>query len=223
MHWHLLNHSVNSYRPGRGRVKCARSTAIHTLAAAAVLAAVASASPDAVRADAVGAEAILLSLHVLSQRDAPVEHYERRIDAGGQAIVTPGIELYFDRSLTETLWNARALRVTAALLEDSVRHRFGYLHLGAVWWLHESERWAIILLFGPGFIFRESWRDIPGYDPDNPLEESDTFLPGYEYKFLPLGSLDLLYRLDPTWQAVWSVFPGVPYVILLSLGFRASL
>ena len=59
----------------------------------------------------------------------------------------------------------------------------------------------------------ESWRSVEGYDPDNPLEESENFLPGYEYKFLPLGEIDFLYRFSPQWQGVYSVFPGFPYVI----------
>ena len=60
-------------------------------------------------------------------------------------------------------------------------------------------------------------------DPDNPLEESDTFLPGYEYKFLVLGEIDLLYRIDRDLQGVWSIFPGYPFVIMQSLGLRWSL
>jgi len=179
-------------------------------------------SAERARADALGAEAILLSVHVMSQRDAPVERYERRLDEQGQAVVTPGLELYLDRDLAQPLWGARAWRFTAALFEDSVRHRAGYLNLGGVWWLHKSSRWEALFVFGPGFLFRESWRDILEYNPDNPLEESDRFLPGYEYKVLPLGSVDVLYRLNTGWQAVWSLFPGLPYVLTQSLGIRAS-
>jgi hypothetical protein len=173
-------------------------------------------------ADAVGGELILLTLHVQSQRDAPVESYERSLDAAGQAIVTPGVELYYDADLAEPLWNARSIRTTAAVLEDSVRHNFFYLSVAGVWWLFDRQPWRVILVLGPGFIARESWRDVPGYRPDNPLEESERFLPGFEYKFLPLGSLDLQYRLVSQWQAVWSVFPGLPYVITHSLGLRRS-
>ena len=174
-------------------------------------------------ADAVGAELIILTLHVQNQRDALPSEYKRKLDKKGQYVLTPGIEVYYDNRLDEPLWNAREIRTTVALLEDSVAHLFAYIAVMGRWMLYEGDPWDISLTFGPGFIVRESWRDVPGYDPDNPLEESDTFLPGYEYKFLVLGEIDLLYRFDRDLQGVWSIFPGYPYVIVQSLGLRWSL
>lgn len=171
-------------------------------------------------ANATGAELVLLSMHVQTARDANPKLYQRRLDEQGQYVVTPGVELYHDWELAQPVWAARFVRLTGAEYEDSVLHRAGYVAVTAVWTVHRAEPWEVLFMIGPGLIFRESWRNIPGYKPDNPLDESKDFLPGYEYKFLPLGSFDLLYRISPAWQAVWSIFPGIPYVITHNLGVR---
>ncbi|MCH8882593.1 MAG: hypothetical protein IIA41_03735 [SAR324 cluster bacterium] len=178
--------------------------------------------PAPASADAFGAEAILLTYHVQDQRDAPVEEYKRRLDDRGQWVFTPGIEVYYDWRFAEPLWKARGIRATAGWVRDSVDHLFGYVAVMGRWMLDDVEPLTVSLQAGPGFIYRESWRDVPGYDPDNPLEESDDFLPGYEYKFLPLGEIDFLYRFTPGVQGVWSIFPGFPFVIIQNLGLRWS-
>lgn len=178
--------------------------------------------PAPALADAVGAELLLLTSHVRSQRDAPVDEYDRRLDDRGQHVLTPGIEAYYDNTLEKPLWGAREVRFTGGVLEDSARHTFFYLAVMGRWILAEGERLTLSLDFGPGFMARESWRDIPGYRGDNAFNESDTFLPGYEWLVLPLGEIDLLYRFAPQWEAVYSVFPGIPYVITQSVGLRRS-
>jgi hypothetical protein len=174
------------------------------------------------RADAFGAEVTLLSTHLRSQRDAPVELYRRRLDDRGRNVVTPGIKLSYDFELSEPLWRARQVRVTAGQLSDSIEHRFGYLAVMGRWVLWEGERFAWSFQAGPGFIYRKSWRDVPEYDPDNLLQESDRFLRGYEWAVLPLGDFNLLYRFTPGLEGVWSIFPGIPYVLMQSVGLRWS-
>lgn len=187
-----------------------------------MLGAALAACPRGAAADAVGVEAVLLTSHILSQRDAPVERYKRRLDDKGQHVLTPGVEVYYDFDLDEPLWKARQVRVTFGILRDSVDHRFGYFAVLGRWVLWERERFSGSLQAGPGLIARESWRSLPGYNPDNPLRESDHFLPGYEWIVLPLAELDLLYRFTPSLQGVYSIFPGVPYVVMQALGVRWS-
>ena len=189
----------------------------------AVLAALAApGAPGAARADAFGAEAILLTSHLRSQRDAPVERYARRLDDAGRHVLTPGLKLAYDRDLAEPLWRAPQMRFVGGLLSDSIRHRFGFVAAMARWVPWRGERLAGSIQAGPGLIFRQSWRGVPGYDPDNPLHESSRFLRGYEWLVLPLVNLDLLYRFTPALEGVWSIFPGIPYVIMQSLGVRWS-
>ena len=172
--------------------------------------------------DAFGLELTLLTSHVLSQRDAPVETYTRRLDRDGRHVFTPGLEAYYDRDLVRPLWGARQWRIAGGLVSDSAEHRFVYLALMGRWVLWARGRAVWSLQLGPGLLARESWRDIPGYDPDNLLNESADFMPGYEWAVLPLGDLDLLLRLAPGLELVWSVFPGLPFVITQGLGLRWS-
>jgi len=162
----------------------------------------------------------VLSTHVMSQRDAPVELYRRRLDARGQNVITPGIKLSYDHDLARPLWKARQIRFTWGELSDSIEHRFGFVAVLGRWRLWEGERFAWTLQAGAGLIYRKSWRDVPGYLGDNALHQSDHFLPGYEWAVLPLGDFNLLYRFSLTLQGVWSIFPGFPYVIMQSLGLR---
>ena len=115
---------------------------------------------------------------------------------------------------------SNAVRVAGGLLSDSIRHRLGYLAVLGRWLLYEGEQIDWSLTFGVGLLARESWRDVEGYKGDNALHESEHFLPGYEWAVLPMGDVDMLYRFSPSLQGVWSIFPGVPYVITQSFGVR---
>jgi hypothetical protein len=179
-------------------------------------------TPATARADAFGAELTVLTTHVLSQRDAPVQYYPRKLDSKGRFVLTPGLEAYYEWELSEPLWQARQIQLAGGQISDSVEHRLGYLAVMGRWVLAEGGRTTWSLQAGPGFLYRKSWRDVPGYMPDNALHESSRFLPGYEWAFLPLGKLDLNYRIRPGLEAVWSIFPGIPYVIVQSLGLRWS-
>lgn len=171
-------------------------------------------------ADSFGGELIVLTTHVMTQRDAPVELYERKLDDEGQQVLTPGLEIYWDHTLASPVWKVKELRITAGCLSDSIKHRFGYLAVLSRWVFYQRQSFQASLLIGPGLIFRETWRTVPGYQPDNPLDESDEFLPGYEYKFMPLGEIDLLYDITQQLQGVWSIVPGIPLVIVQSIGLR---
>lgn len=191
------------------------------MALAALLAA-ALAGPRLARADAVGVGVTLLTIHVQTQRDASPENYPRRLDDNGQYVYTPGLEVSYDFDLDEPLWNARQIRVQGGQLSDSIAHRFRYFAVMGRWLLYEGERIDWSLTLGPGIIARKTWRDLPGYNPNNPLRETDHFLPGYEWLILPLGKVELLYRVTPSVELVWSTFPGIPYVIMESVGVRWS-
>ncbi len=170
--------------------------------------------------DTLGAEAIILTTHVQGQRDAPIEYYRRQLDSEGRNIFTPGVEVYYETSLQRPFLHSEKLRFVGGLLKDSIDHRFGYVAILGHYSLYQGEDLGIEFHIGPGLIARESWRSVPNYDPDNPMKESDRFLPGYEYRFLPLGEIDIVFPLSESKELVWSVFPGVPYVVMQSFGLR---
>lgn len=176
--------------------------------------------PRLARADAIEAELTVLTTHVKSQRDAPVELYRRRLDSRGQNVLTPGIKLGYDMDLAQPFWRAHQVQFAWGEVSDSIEHRLGFLAVMARWVLWQGPRASASLELGPGFLYRESWRSVYRYRADNALHESHRFLPGYEWAVLPLGTVDLLYHFAPRLQGVWSIFPGFPYVIMQSVGVR---
>ncbi len=182
--------------------------------------AVLCAAPRAAWADAVEAELILLTTHLQDQRDADVERYGRRLDRNGVNVLTPGIEVSYEWDLVEPLWRAKQARVTFGMLSDSAERRMAYLAVLARWEVYASGKFGMSVQVGPGFLCRETWRVFPEYHGDNALRETKGFLPGYEWAVLPLGSVDLLYAWSADTQLVWSIFPGVPYVITQMVGIR---
>src|SRR5689334_2431323 len=163
------------------------------------------------RADAIGAELILLTTHLQQQRDADIARYGRRLDDEGRNVLTPGIEVSYEWNLREPWLLAKQNRVTLGLLSDSAERRFGYIAYLARWEPYTSDTWGVGIQAGPGFICRESWRVFPEYRANNALRQSKSFLPGYEWALLPLGEVDLLYAWSNSTKLVWSVFPGIPY------------
>ncbi|HEX7928776.1 MAG TPA: hypothetical protein VF678_14365, partial [bacterium] len=175
---------------------------------------------SSVRADAIGAELILLTTHLQQQRDADIARYARRLDDEGRNVLTPGIEVSYEWNLRQPWLLAKQNRVTLGLLSDSAERRFGYIAYLARWEPYTSDTWGVSMQAGPGFIWRETWRVFPEYRANNSLRQSKSFLPGYEWALLPLGEVDLLYAWSSSSKLVWSVFPGIPYVVTQSFGFR---
>jgi len=175
------------------------------------------------RAQALGWEVFTITNHVQTVRDAPPKEYVRRMDERGQNVVTPGLGLYYDFRLETPQWVFTEIRPAFGIMQDSIAHWSGFVGVMWRWVMYGDEDFEASLQIGPGLIFRETWRRVPGYNPDNPFDESDHFMPGYEYKFLPIGDVDLLWRLSPRTQFVWSIVPGIPYVIVHSLGLRHAM
>ena len=166
---------------------------------------------------------MVLSSHIRDQRDAPVEYYSRRLDQEGRHVLTPGLEVYFSKDLLRPLLGSDKIRYVGGLLSDSIGHRFAYFGVLGNYTLYKGRFHTVELHIGPGFILRESWSDLPVYDPNNPLNESEDFLPGYEYKLLPIGDIDFVIPLSHGKDFIWSIVPGFPYVITQSIGLRWEL
>ena len=174
-------------------------------------------------AESLGVRTILLTTHVQDQRDAPLEEYDLKLDDQGRHILTPGLELLYDRDLEHPLMGSLRARCALGLMRDSVGHLFGYAAVMGEWAIHRGVTTELLFHAGPGLIFRESWRDVEGYLADNPLVESSWFLRGYEYAFLPLGDFELSFRITDRSEFVWSLFPGIPYVVTQSVGVKWNL
>lgn len=169
-------------------------------------------------ADAVGAEMIFLTTHLSDETIQLGEKYRRKLSEDGRVIITPGIEIYYDKEVKERFIYARDLRFVAAGYRDSIDHLAGYLAILPRWELFAKQRISLSFGLGPTLIFRETWNTVPEYRDDGYFQEAH----GYQYKWIVGGDLDLQYKVSDRIQVVWSIVPGIPYVITHSLGVRWS-
>lgn len=179
---------------------------------------VCSLMPSPVHADAVGAEVLLFTTHVSNDTIHLGELYRRKLSEDGRFIITPGVEIYYDRDLARSILRAQRVRLVAAVYRDSIDHLAGYLAVLPRWNLLERDLFRLDFGVGPTLIFRETWNTVPQYRDDGYFQESH----GYQYKWIMGGDLDLQYRISEGVQVVWSIVPGIPYVISQSFGVRWS-
>lgn len=185
-------------------------------AGVALLLALALLFPARAWADAWGVEAVLLAIHLRKETYRLGEQYPRKLDDKGRTVLVPGIEVNHDTELAGRPLGARYLRVGGAYYRDSMDYPAGFVGAAPRWELYRGESLTVAMDFGFGLFFRRSWRDVPGYGKDDFYEEAH----GYEYKWTVMGEVDLLYDLGPDRQAVWSIVPAVPYVVLHAVGLR---
>lgn len=178
-----------------------------------------------VQADAVGGAVTVLSFHSNPGELALREQYPRRLDDRGYVAITPGLETYYEQSLVPNVAKVDFLRYGVGAGYDCADLKAGYVHWGGRWVFPWKDRFHFSLGLGPTLIFRESWtKRFPGLVDDEQgfWTESETFLPGYQHKWLLGGNIDMQYQINSNWQAVWSVVPAVVIVVVNSLGVRYS-
>ena len=169
-------------------------------------------------ADDLGVKVLLLTIHVSDNAIQNGEVYKRKLTSDGRIIITPGVEVYYERDLGSDFLQIDGLRFTVGGYFDSIDHKAGYVAIMPRWEIPLRGKSEINLGLGPALIFRETWNTVPWYRDDGKFNESDKFIPGYQYKFIPGGDVGLHYEISPTVQGIWSVVPGLPYIITQSLG-----
>ena len=188
-----------------------------TLRSLACILAGANLTPTTAQADALGAEVLLLTAHVSDETIQLGEQYRRKLSSNGRYVLTPGVEIYYEKPITPGFWRVDSVRYTLAGYSDSIDHKSGYLGITPRWEHPLRERLTLSIGLGPVLIFRETWNTVPGSRDDGYCQESDRFLKGYQYKLIVGAELDLQYQLTPRMQGVWSIIPGIPYVITKSI------
>ena len=173
-------------------------------------------------ADDIGGKILLLTIHVSNNTIQNGEVYKRKLTSDGRVVITPGLEVYYERDVGSNFLRVDGLRFTLGGYFDSIDHKSGYVAILPRWEVPLGERSEINFGLGPALIFRETWNTVPWYWDDGKYNESDNFLPGYQYKFILGGDLGLHYEMSPRLKGVWSIVPGIPYVITQSLGAQWS-
>ena len=173
-------------------------------------------------ADDMGVKVLLLTIHVSDNTIQNGEVYKRKLTSDGRIIITPGLEVYYERDIGSDFLQIDGLRFTVGGYFDSIDHKSGYVAIMPRWEVPLGKRSEINFGLGPALIFRETWNTVPWYRDDEIYNESDKFLPGYQYKFILGGDVGLHYEMTPRLKGVWSIVPGIPYIIAQSLGIQGS-
>jgi len=175
------------------------------------------------KANSVGGEIITVTRHFSKKSFELGSQYPRKLDPEGVAVITPGVELYYDQQLDSPKYSISFIRFTAAHYYDSMDKKAGYLHFGPRFEFFISEKIICVMGIGPTLYFRESWNQFQDYRDDGFFTESQDFMPGYQHKFLPGVDIDFQFTIIPDWQLVWSIIPGLPDIITNSFGIRTTL
>ncbi|MDH5752906.1 MAG: hypothetical protein OEZ59_10890 [Deltaproteobacteria bacterium] len=186
----------------------------------ALLAALLAAAPGSARADALGLETPVITIHLRRETYELGRQYPRRLDREGRVILMPGLEAYYDQRLETPRLGAGHLRYVAGWYRDSMNKPSGYLTAGGHWSWDWGERTRLGFYFGPSLIFRHSWKNIENYDDDRFYKQSRKFMPGYQYKLYVGGKVELRRVFSAAWEGVYSIVPGIPYVMVHYLGVR---
>ena len=176
-------------------------------------------------ADSIGASFILLSVHTNPGILALREQYPRRIDAKGNYVITPGVEGYYQQQLPSSPLKMDAMRFALGVGYDCADLKSGYVHWGGRWVFPWTEQLQLDVGLGPSLIFRESWTKRFAElvaDEEGFWVESDEFIPGYQYKWLIGGNLEIQYEFATNWHAYWAVVPAINILVINSMGVKYS-
>jgi len=159
-----------------------------------------------------------LTLHTFDvSADAP--WYPRKLDGQGRWVFDPGLVISYDHP---TGWPIPVdIRFTLAAYSDCAAQPAGYLGVFPVLGEWRSEHVSFAGGAGFGVAVRRSWKRHVWAE-----HESDTFSDWGEVEGAvgPYGELELrLHPADRRWEAVVNLVPGIPYLLLGSVGVRFPL
>ncbi len=150
---------------------------------------------------------------------------EKVIDAKGKYVFTPGVEGYYQQQFASSPLKMNSMRFAVGAGYDCADMKFGYMHWGGRWVFPWTDQLLLDIGLGPSLIFRESWKNRFAElvaDEEGFWAESDEFLPGYQYKWLIGGNLELQYEFATNWHAYWAVVPAINILVINSMGVKYS-
>lgn len=145
--------------------------------------------------------------------------YPRRLDDDGRFVFDPGAAVSLDLP-TGIGWIPH-LRTTVALYADCAAQPAGYVGVFPMSAALGGENVSFAGGVGLGVAFRRNWKRH--VDPNH---ESDTFADwgAVEGAIGLYGELELrLHPADHEWEVVFNVVPGIPWLILGTVGLRMPL
>jgi hypothetical protein len=137
-----------------------------------------------------------------------------KLDAKGMFILNPGVAFSYD-------WQARKnvfWRAAAGYYGDCALLNAGYLHFGFRWEALRFGRHSFNGGLGPTFFFRQDWHRFSDYKGD-PIYGNNVWQ-GWQYRFIPVGEVEYLFKINSRWQFQYSVVPCYPVVVNSKMGLR---
>jgi hypothetical protein len=137
-----------------------------------------------------------------------------KLDPEAKFLLNPGVALSYDVYFKKhVFW-----RTAAGYYGDCALLNAGYLHFGFRWEALRFGRHSFNGGFGPTFFFRQDWHRFSDYKGD-PIYGSRVWN-GWQYRFIPVGEVEYLFKINDRWQFQYSVVPGYPIVVNSKLGVR---
>jgi hypothetical protein len=137
-----------------------------------------------------------------------------KLDPKGMFILNPGVAFSYDfHEKKHVFW-----RAAAGYYGDCALLNAGYLHIGFRWEALRFGRHTFNGGFGPGFFFRQDWHRFKGYKGD-PIYGNRVWQ-GWQYRMMPIGEVEYLFKINSRWQFQYSVIPGYPVVVNSRMGVR---
>jgi len=158
-----------------------------------------------------------LAIHPRPQPNA--HHYVGKFDRKGRVVLTGGITLSVDIGIYQQI----GIKLVQALLWRDCAHKFAMLshvgvNFGGAGATLDNGRHGISGSVGPVFYRRRSWRDLPGYVPDDTWRatKSDS---NWETRFILLGGqFEYTYYWDQNYGLSLNILPGYPDIIGITAG-----
>jgi hypothetical protein len=170
-----------------------------------------------------GVQFFVPTLHLSDNAVSFGDKYSYRLDDEGRIVALPGIKSSLDIKLSDEILGSDIFRAGFAYYRDCMDQESGVLHFGLRWTLFEAGNFNMDVGLGPTLFYRKSWNQFSFYYEDGFLVESDDFLPGYQHRFLVFGDFDLKYKLNEKFEAIVSIIPAFPYVLMTTAGLNVSL
>jgi hypothetical protein len=137
-----------------------------------------------------------------------------KLDSKGVFILNPGVALSYDWQFKKNVF----WRTAAGYYGDCALLNAGYLHFGFRWEAMRFGRHSFNGGFGPTLLLRQDWHRFKDYTGD-PIYNNRVWQ-GWQYRFIPVGEVEYLFKINSHWQFQYSVVPGYPVVVNSKMGVR---
>ncbi len=154
-------------------------------------------------------------LHLYPEAPVDAQFYPKKLDADGRVVPTPG--LVFSRDWPTGLGWFPYLRLSVGGGSDCALLPSGYVGSYLMWPQYQRGRFSFFGGAGVAFGVRKNWnRFVQENRPPSIYRQAGD----YEYALTPFGEFDFGWKIGKSTTLVLDMIPGVPQILIFSLGLR---